>query len=305
MKIGFSSLVAPVWDLETLIDRAADWGFDGVELRGIRGELHLPAALGLSRPDRVQGLFSARGVELVCLGSSVSLTFESRHELARQKALLTEYFELAHRLGCPFVRLFAGEAQKGHGLTKALVRAAGALNHLADSAARLGVTMLVENGGDYPGSQDMWYLMDAVNHPNVRCCWNQCHALAIGERPTFSLPRLGSKLGLVHVCDATFDEQGVLLEYKSPGEGHAEIAKQIEILRGIIYRGYLVFEWPKLWDPSLPNAESVLPVVAAFLKAQIEARQGVLSAYKGDKNAPRFHNPRALSQSTAEAAGPA
>ena len=42
MKLGFSSLVCPGWSLESIVTNAAAMGFDGVELRGIRGELELP-----------------------------------------------------------------------------------------------------------------------------------------------------------------------------------------------------------------------------------------------------------------------
>jgi len=297
MKIGFSSLVCPAWDLPTIAARAAEWGFRGIELRGLQGELHLPAAPGLGRDDEVRHILAEHKVELVCLGSSVSLTASSRREQARQKGALQDYLELAHRLGCPYVRVFAGEAEARHDLRAAQARAAQALAAVAPAAARLGVTILVENGGDFPGSNDIWFLVDAANHPNVRCGWNQCHAMVIGERATFSLPRLGKKIGLVHVCDAAFDEQGILLEYRPLGEGDVEIAKQIEILRGLIYQDFLIFEWPKLWNPSLPNPEIVLPAAAKYLKAQIEAKQGVLSAYKGDKNAPKFKAPAAAAGS--------
>jgi sugar phosphate isomerase/epimerase len=298
MKTGFSSLVCPTWDLETMAARAAEWGFQGIELRGLQGELHLPSARGLGRAD-VRQLLADRGLELVSLGSSVSLTTSNRKELARQKGALQEYLELAQRLGCPYVRIFAGEAEARHDLRAALVRASEALMSMAPAAARMGVTIVVENGGDFPGSNDMWFLVDAVNHPNVRCCWNQCNAMTIRERPTFSLPRLGTKIAVMHTCDGLFDEQGVLLEYRALGEGNVEIAKQVEILRGLVYQGFLVFEWPKLWNETLPNPEAVLPAAAAFLKQQIEAKQAVLSAYKGDKNAPKFRQPTQAAGSSA------
>ena len=100
------------------------------------------------------------------------------------------------------------------------------------------------------------------------------------------IPRLGTKIGLVHVCDADTDEQGVLLDYKPLGEGRVEIARQIELLKGIIYDGYLMFEWPKMWAPSLAEPDLILPQVATYLRERLAEKQPVLSAYKGDKNAP-------------------
>jgi sugar phosphate isomerase/epimerase len=112
--------------------------------------------------------------------------------------------------------------------------------------------------------------------------------MTLRERPTVSIPCLGNKIGLVHVCDAKFDDQGVLIEYKPPGEGDVEIARQIELLRGVGYDGYLVFEWPKASTDALSTADVVLPQVAKFLTERLNEEQSVLSAYKGDKYAPKM-----------------
>ncbi len=289
MKMGFSSLVCPTWDLSTIVDKASGLGFHGVELRGLRGELHLPLVPDLAaRPDRVRNLFSEKKVELVCLGSSASLSSRNKRENARQAGIIVEFMELASRLGCPFVRIFAGQFDRGDSPERAIARMAEALRSLAALASRLDVTLLVENGGDFSSSQVMWYLIDAVGHPAVRCCWNQCSAMTDLETPTLSIPRLGNKIGLTHICDADVDGAGVLRGYKLPGDGTVGVARQIDLLRGVAYRGYLMFEWPKLWVESLPDADSVLPAVADFLNARLNSKQAILTAYKGDKNAPRF-----------------
>ncbi len=289
MKIGFSSLACPAWDLETIVKQAASLGYDGVELRGLRGELHLPLAPELaSRPDDVRRLFLEHKVELVCLGASAVLTSGRRRELARQKGLIIEFIELASRLGCPLVRVFVGDTDRGEGPQACLARMVHVLASLVPVACRHNVTLLLENGGDFSGSQPLWFLIDAVGHPSIRCCWNQCHAMSVGERPTISIPRLGTKIGLVHLCDARFDEFGVLMAHRPLGEGDAQIARQIELLKGLIYRQYVIFDWPKLWVDSLPGPQAVLPQAAKFLRARIEEKQAPLSAYKGDKHAPKL-----------------
>lgn len=289
MKTGFSSLVCPGWDLKTILTQAQTCGFDGVELRGLRGELHLPLVPELAaRPDRVRGLLDEHHVELVCLGTSATLDSRRREEVAGQKAAIIEFIELAAQLGCPYVRLYVGEAQPRDHHRGALPRIAEALTALVPVASRHDVTLLVENGGDFPGSDDLWHLLDAVSHPAVRCCWNQCNAMSLGERATTSLPRLSNKIALVHICDAAFDDHGVLLDYKPLGEGDVQIARQIELLKGLIYDGYLMFEWPKMWVESLPAPETVLPDVAEFLRECVNAKQSVLTAYKGDKHAPQL-----------------
>jgi len=289
IKIGFSSLVCPGWDLETIVSQASALRFDGFELRGLQGELNLPMISALARhPDRVRTLCREHGVELIALGSSATLTARRPRDLAEQKATITEFVELAARLGCPNVRVYLDKIPDGDDRYRCLPRAIDAIRSMTGLLSRTGVTLLLENGGDFPGSADLWFVVDGVGHPMVRSAWNQCNALSSGERATTSIPRLAAKLALVHVCDATFDEFGVLQEYTALGEGHSEVERQIDILKGLVYSGYVVFEWPKLWVNSLPSAADVLPGAAAYLRERVEAKQPVLSAYKGDKNAPRL-----------------
>lgn len=289
MKTGFSSLACPGWDLATIVSQAASLGFDGVELRGLRGELHLPLAPELSsRPEKVRGLFADNKVELFCLGSSATLTSKNPREVAEQRANLVEYIELAAALGCPCVKFFAGDVPRWDNHRVCLSRMVEALQALVPVAARHEVTLLVENGGDFSSSNDLWFIVDAISHPCVKACWNQVNGMIAQEKPTLSLPRLGQKMQMVHLCDGDFDEAGVLQAYKPLGEGNLDVARLVDILKGLVYRGYLVFEWPKLWNSSLPDPADALPAAAAWMREALDAKQNILSAYKNDKNAPKF-----------------
>ncbi len=290
MKIGFSSLVCPSWDLATVVAKASEYGFDGVELRGLRGELDLARVPELAgNPQATRQLFKSNNVELTCLGTSCSFSSRDRKELARNRVALEETIVLAAKLGCPSVRVFAGETVNGEPHNKTLARAAAELSKLAPLAAEHGVVLLVQNGGDFSGSADLWFLCDSVCHPAIGVCWSPCVAMTLLEKPTTSIPRLGSRLGMIHVCDARFDETGFMSGgYALPGQGDVGWDRTINLIKGVGYQGYLTFEWPKLWDSSLAPADSVLPEVAAYLRARVDDQQPVLTAYKGDKKAPVF-----------------
>ena len=289
MRIGFSSLVCPDWDLATIVTKAAEYQFDGVELRGLKGELYLPGIPDLAgNPGATRRLFESNGVELVCLAGSCTLDARKPKVLARNREELATYIELAASLNCPLVRIFAGEVQRGDVREETLVRIAGELVRIAPFAARKGVTVLLENGGDFCDSAALWYLCDAVSHPAIGICWNACTAMTVGERPTTSIPRLGTKIAMFHVCDADFDGNGYLGTYKLPGDGAVEISHAIDLLKGIVHRGYLMFEWPKLWEPSLAAPDAALGQAQKFLRERVDAKQPILSAYKGDKKAPTF-----------------
>jgi len=289
MKIGFSSLVCPDWDLNTIVTQASAFGFDGVELHGLRREFNLPLVSELAAgPDKVRSLFAEHNVDLVCLSAPASLDSWSRTTRDSHEAMIRDFIELAGRLGCPFVKIRSGNVQRFDKHDAARGRIAGVLASLVPVAAKADVTLLIENGGDFAGSADVWYLVDAVGHPAVRCCWNQCNGMTVRERPTVSIPRLGAKLAMVHVCDADFDDDGILQAYKMPGEGMVEVDRQIELLKGMVYDRYLMFEWPKATVPELAQPEAVLPEVAKFLRGCVDAGQSILTAYKGDKKPARF-----------------
>ena len=53
MKLAFSTLGCPEWDLETVIGAARKFGYEGIELRALAGSLDLLSRADLTRPARV------------------------------------------------------------------------------------------------------------------------------------------------------------------------------------------------------------------------------------------------------------
>jgi sugar phosphate isomerase/epimerase len=292
MKLAFSSVACPGWNLATMVEKAKEYGYQGIELRGLEGQMNLPLAPQLAaNPAKIAKLMRDTGVEIVCLASSAAFHMRDPKEVAENQAQAREYIELASKLECPFVRVFGAEIPKAFiGYEKresVLGRIAAALRELAGYAEARGVTILIENSGDFVDSGAMWYLVDAADSPSVKCCWNAFAARARRERPTISIPRLGARVALIHVTDGKFDESGQFEGYALPGQGTVEVPRLVQLLKGIGYRGYLVVDWPKLWTPSLADADKALPAAAKYLQQLLDEKPVPLTAYKGDKYAPR------------------
>ena len=295
MKLAFSSVACPGWSLATMVEKAKEYGYQGIELRGLEGQMHLPLAPQLaSNPRKIAHLMRETGVELICLSSSAAFHMPDAKEVADNKAQVREYIELASKLECPYVRVFGSEIPRlkfwilGYERREAvLARIADALRDLAEYAARNRVTLLIENSGDFTDSNAIWYLVDAVNSPGLRCLWNPLNARLRNERPTRSIPRLGRMIGLVHVSDGKFVGGG-FEGYTPLGKGDVEIHRLLQLLKGIGYRGHLCVDWPKLWNPALADADKALPEAAAYLRKLLDEKPIVLSAYKGDKYVPKL-----------------
>lgn len=292
MKLAFSSVGCPGWDLATMVEKAKEYGYQGIELRSLGGQMYLPLAPELaSNPQNIARLMGDTGIEIVCLATGNAFHMRDSKEVAKNVAEVREYIELAGKLECPFVRVFGAEIPKAKlfGFEKretVLGRIAERLRNLGAHAAQHRVTLLVENSGDFTDSVAMWYLVDAANSPAVKCCWNPFNGRIRGERPTISIPRLGSRIGLVHLSDAKFD--GLRFEsYVAPGQGQVEVPRLVQLLKGIGYRGYLVLDWPKLWNPGLGEPDKVFPGAAKYLQGLLNEKPIPMTAYKGDKFAPR------------------
>lgn len=289
MKLGFSTLACPDWDLATIARQAKDLGYQGIELSALGGRPIAPGEPVLAAdPPAVRKLFADAGIELACLGTPVGLYGPAPGHAQAAKSEVRAYIDLAARLGCPLVRVFGGEIPPRGDRNTALTEIAAVLRDLALAAAASDIEIVLENDGVFPGSRDLWFILDAVDHPTVRCCWNPLPAVAVRERPTLSVPRLGTRIGVVHLCDARFGPDDKFEAYELPGAGQAELPRLLDLLHGIAYDGYVIFDWPKTRLASLAPPEQSLPAAAKFMKERIEAKGEVLTAYKGDKTAPRF-----------------
>ncbi len=71
-KLAFTTLACPDWSVPQVIDAARRYGYDGVELRLIDGEIIDPAMPREER-QRVGRLFADAGLPIVCVDTSIRL----------------------------------------------------------------------------------------------------------------------------------------------------------------------------------------------------------------------------------------
>ena len=295
IKVGFSSMVCPDWNLAKIVEQATAAGYDGVELRSRGGEPALPE---LARnPAGAKQTLEAAGVALVCLACPTSFDSTSFNACAQQQTQLAETIMLAEKLGCPYVRIHLGKAL-GTEHTGTLTWVADELRQAADTAMRHSTTILVENAGDFVTSKNLWFVVDAVAHPAVRASWNPVAGRTLGEHPTLSIPRLAKQLSIFQVCDARFDTNDRLVGYELPGQGDIGLDRAIDLLKGVCFQGWLMFECPRP-IASAPDPEQNLKTVAEYLRQRLAATDPQLSAYKGDKKAPNFKPPSCVESAPA------
>src|SRR6476646_7554368 len=112
MKFGLSTLGCPAWSLERVAQAASEYGYDGVELRLLDGELISPTLLRANQ-GRLVSLFGPGKPVVVGLGTSVRFTSGDPNERAAQVAELRAFIAIAGDLGIPLVRIFGGKVVDG------------------------------------------------------------------------------------------------------------------------------------------------------------------------------------------------
>lgn len=264
MKLAFSTVACPTWDFETIVSKAKAFGYDGVELCGPINSARPIAANPFSADSaKVRDLFANAGLPIACLSSS--LAFANKRKTDQHLAAdLVCHLDTARALGCSLVRILDTQVRPGQSSAAVAAAMANWLIPLADRAAELGVTILVENALSFRQARDLWMMLEMLNHPAVAVCWDVCNAALAGEAPAISVPTLNQRMRYVQVADAVLSAQAATL--CKLGEGNVRVQELCQRLQGIGYNGWVCFEWDKTTLPNLAEPDEVLPDAAAKLR---------------------------------------
>jgi len=264
MRFAFSTLACPTWSFETIVSRAKEYGYGGVEVRGFLNESILTSAnVFLSDPGKVREEFARAGVEIACLASSISFTGSRRKD--RQLAEdVRRFVDTAQGVGSSYVRIFDTQVRPGQNRAQAAAAFAAWLSPLGDYAAERGVTIIIENALSFRQAKEMWLILEMFNHPAVGVCWDVFNAALLGEPPSVSVPTLNNRIQYTQVKDALIGPLGA--SFTKLGEGSVRVQDFLKRLRGIGYTRWVTFEWEKAWLPNLAEPEEVLPDALKKLK---------------------------------------
>jgi len=295
MKLAFSNSLCPELDLDGLVENSRAWGYDGFEFARSGGEANHPADVPALRRK-----LDGAGQTLICLHAGALSGQADRRGLGVATQHARGCIALAAETRSPFVSVSGCRVPAGMPKVRAAEQDTLALRALANEAVRRGVTLLFENAGAFSSSRDAWFLRDAAAIPALRLCLNVVNARAAGDPPSVAIPRLAAATSLLRLGDAEFGADHRVTRHVACGAGALDVPRVVELLKGLAYEGWLCVHWPQAARKELPPAEELLPAAAKYLRAELDKPTVVLTAYSGDKNAPRFAVPPADRAPTTE-----
>jgi len=258
--LAFSTLGCPDWTFEQIADFAAQNGYNGLEIRGIKREMDLTKCAEFSSPESIKAtlaLMNTKGLKFVNLGASAKMHFHGGTEKEKNLAEAKAFIDLAQQINCPYVRVFPNNFPKDRTRDQTMKTVAENLLILGNYAKDKNVIVLLETHGDFSDSEDILKVMKATKHPNIGLVWDIANMWTITkESPVIVYNKLKKYIHHTHIKDAKL--VGKKLEYTLLGQGDVPIFEAIDILSEAGYKGYYSFEWEKLWHPEILEPEIAL-----------------------------------------------
>ncbi|MGG1550383.1 sugar phosphate isomerase/epimerase family protein [Paenibacillus ferrarius] len=264
MKIAFQTLATPNWTWEHTLHEAKRLGFDGIELRGVEGEMYLPRArpfLPENLEQTIRGL-EEHGLEICCLDTSCSFHQPDKYDDAIQEG--KDSIDLAVKLKTPFIRVFGDRLPQEVTAQDTIASIAAGLTELGRYAEGTGVTVLLETHGDINHYTVITAILEQTASTAVGVLWDFEHPYLHGEEPEATWAQLARYIKHTHVKDAIKHETGKTLTLI--GEGEVPVARIIGLLKNNGYNGWLSLEYEKKWVPTLEEPEVSLPAYMAFIQ---------------------------------------
>ena len=254
LRIAFSTLAFPDATLAEATALGRSWGYAGVELRLIDGQL-IDSSMSAAERVRVKQTIAAASLPIVSVDSSIILTGEEAGPELRQ------FLELANDWESPLVRVYGGPLAEEPGTRRTQMEAAArVLQEATPLAERLGVAVAIETHDSFSASSVVAELLAMAQSKWVGALWDTHHPHRMGERPAEVYKHIGPRVLHVQVKDARLSVahkggwQLVLL-----GEGEVPVQEIIRLLAAGGYGGYISVEWEKYWHPEIEEPEIALP----------------------------------------------
>jgi sugar phosphate isomerase/epimerase len=268
--LAFSTLACPGWSIETIIEKAVEFGYEGIEWRGgLQGHIQP----GMSAREGASLRRMSRDAGLVALSITTYTSFVSSVAEERQSNVdeLKRYADLAAEIGAPYVRAFLGELPANTTLDDEIYEnISGCLNLASAYAAGVGVKIAVEPHDDFTRSAVVAPLFDRdPSHAELRVIWDLGNTFALGEAPEEGFNLFRDRLAYVQVKDGRIGKSGWQL--CPVGHGDVPLARAFELLLDDGYQGAFSVEWEYVWHPELDPPEIALPAARWKLQKLLSA----------------------------------
>jgi sugar phosphate isomerase/epimerase len=256
VKFTLNTLGAPNWTLEETARNARAYGYVGVDLRLIDGEVISLDSVRANR-ERIHTLFQNAELPVPVLATSVRLASPDQQQRRETADEIAEWIDLAAELGVPVIRVFGGMRPEGFDVESAIQVVAETLARIAPRAESAGVAVGIETHDDFSSAAAVRRVLEPLESRAVGAVWDMLHTARMGETPAQALELIGDRLLNVHLKDAR--RNGDVWELLPLGQGEIPVRDGLRLLKQRGYDDFISVEWEKKWHPELAEPEVAYP----------------------------------------------
>ena len=270
--ITFSTLACPQWQIETVITKAIEYGYDGIEWRG-GPQGHVQPTMPTAQKAILQKMLMDTGLIAVAVTAYTSFVSPLAKERQSNIDELRRYTDLAAELDAPYVRTFLGELPEGAKLDSSIYNnISDCLNVAAEYAETVGVKIAVEPHDDFARSSTVAPIFNQLQSPRaLRVIWDLGNAFAAGEEPVEGYDLLKDHIAYVQVKDG----KGRVPAWQlcPVGEGDIPLGQAFDLLVANDYQDAFSVEWEYTWHPELDPPEIALPAALQTIRKLLASAQ--------------------------------
>lgn len=272
MKLAFSTLGCPDWSLEKILTAGRDMGFQGVEIRGIQGEMNvkkIPAFFPENQKETLEK-FRAHGLSICDFASGVSFHDPEKEAEMTREGL--DCIEVCHQMGIPYIRVFGNSVEEADTVEGEVKRIAAGLSRMCRDAEGTDVKILLEVHGNVNTAERLVKIAEMVDSPHFGVVWDVAHSdLGYKENFLAFYEPIKPFIHHVHIKDhKRLPEGGKTL--CMVGEGDIPLIPIIRQMEKDGYTGFYSLEWEKKWCAALEDGEIAFPAYVSFMKEHFPAR---------------------------------
>lgn len=269
MKFSFSTLGCPKWSLEQIIENAIKYGYDGIELRLLDGEVLDPQKDAAKVKSAVASI-RARGLDVSAIDTSCRFNTGNVEERQQNVAAARNWIALAQELQVKVLRVFGGNPKEEPQPTAEQQDAwtVEGLREVAPTAEAAQIIVALETHDSYSAPSRVANVLHAVNSPYIKALWDSHHPYKTGSSAEDVIATLDGYLAPVaHIKDAYRKrEDPNAWQLVLMGKGEVPVREMLLALRQHNYDGYISVEWEKKWHPEIEEPEVALPQHRDWIK---------------------------------------
>ena len=270
--VTFSTLACPNWTIQTVITKASEFGYDGIEWRG-GPQGHIQPSASAEQKATLREMCADAGLTVLAVTAYTSFVSDNAEERQSNVDEVRRYADLAAELGAHYVRVFLGELPTDTNPdAKIYENIIDCLSTAAEHALSVGVGVAIEPHDNFARSSTVAPILDQTrSHSALRVIWDIGNAFAAGEEPQEGFELLKDRLAYVQVKDGK--GRGEDWQLCSLGQGNVPLAQAFELLLANGYKGALSVEWEYAWHPELDPPEIALPAALRTVQQLLAAAQ--------------------------------